>query len=198
VKLLLIDDNRDRAGKLAAVLARDSAVEVMLCPPGMALAEAVAALAPDVVLIDMARPDRDALEGIRRISAADPRPIALFIDHDDPVFMEEAISAGVSSYNVLGTPPEDLKPLLRAAVSIFRRHRTAEQKLHRTAAELQERQTIDRAKTLLMRNRQLTEPQAHRYLQRQAMAQGRRIADIAADIAADPPITPLAKKVFIP
>jgi response regulator NasT len=88
--------------------------------PGEFLADAVAALAPDVVLVDMARPDRDALDGIRRVTGHNPRPIVLFVDQDDPAFMEEAISAGVSSYNVPGLPPPGVKPILRAAASLFR------------------------------------------------------------------------------
>ena len=45
-----------------------------------------------------------------------------------------------------------------------------------------ERQVIREAKEILMRQEGLTEPQAHRLLQQQAMNQGRRMADCALQI----------------
>ena len=62
---------------------------------GGSLADAVASLSPDAVLVDMAR------------------PAALFVDEDAPVFMEAAIGAGVPSCNALGMPPPDVKPTVR-------------------------------------------------------------------------------------
>jgi response regulator NasT len=180
LKVLLADDDRERAGAVAHVLASDPAIIVLHLQPGEFLVDAVAALAPDVVLVDMARPDRDALDGIRRVAEDNPRPIVLFVDQDDPAFMEEAISAGVSSYNVLGLPPPDVKPILRAAVALFRRHHSAQEELREAESKLEERGTIDRAKAILIRERRIDE--AYRWLRRQAMASGRRILEIARDV----------------
>jgi two-component system, response regulator / RNA-binding antiterminator len=179
LKLLLADDDAARARALAALLAQDPGLTVIRLAPDTPLADAVAAHAPDVILVDMARPDRDALEGVRQVAARDPRPVVLFVDEDDPDFMEEAIGAGVSSYNVLGLPPPDVKPILRAAVALFRRHQQAQEALACSQRELAGRAAVARAKALLMRERRLTEPQAHRWLQRQAMARGARLAEIA-------------------
>jgi len=179
LKLLLADNDPARARALAGLLAQDPGLTVIRLDPDTPLADAVAAHAPDVILVDMARPDRDALEGVRQLTARDPRPVVLFVDEDDPAFMEEAIGAGVSSYNVLGLPPPDVKPILRAAVALFRRHQQAQDALARSQRELADRVAITRAKALLMRERRLSEPQAHRWLQRQAMARGARIAEVA-------------------
>ena len=160
----------------------DPAITFLRLAPRESLLDAVSAQAPDVVLIDMARPDRDALESLRLLSARDPRPIVLFVDQDDPQFMEEAISAGVSSYNVLGTPPPDVKPILRAAVALFRQHQQARTALQSAEARLSERTLVDRAKARLIRERRLSEPDAYRWLRRSAMTSGRRIVDIARDL----------------
>ncbi len=55
------------------------------------------------------------------------------------------------------------------------------QEAHRRLREL-ERKLIDGAKQVLMHKRQLAEPEAHRWLQRQAMAAQRRMADVATDV----------------
>jgi two-component system, response regulator / RNA-binding antiterminator len=182
VRILLADDNAARAGALTKVLEADLSLTVLRPRPGELLADAVAALAPDVVLVDMARPDRDALEGIRIVASNAPRPIVLFVDEDDAGFMEEAIGAGVSSYNVLGVPPPDVKPILRAAAVMFRHHQTARSELRHAEGLLREREIVDRAKAILIRERRMAEPDAYRWLRKRAMASGKRIPDIAQEI----------------
>jgi response regulator NasT len=108
----------------------------------------------------------------------------MFVDRDDRTFMEEAIAAGVSSYNVVGTAFPDIKPIVMAAVAIFRKHQQVADDLTRAKATLLERDTINRAKSMLMRQRHFDEPQAYRWLRRRAMNESRRIGDIAADLLA--------------
>jgi response regulator NasT len=182
VKVLLADDDAERAGAIAHVLAADEGLTVARLKPGDLLAEAVAALAPDVVLVDMARPDRDALDGIRQMTAQNARPVVLFVDEDDPTFMEEAINAGVSSYNAIGMLPPDVKPILRAAAALFRRHQQAQDDLKQAEARLRERTVVDRAKAILMKQRRLSEPDAYKWLRRNAMSSARRIVDVAQEL----------------
>ncbi|WP_428492338.1 ANTAR domain-containing response regulator [Rhodopila sp.] len=182
MKVLLADDDTERAGAVARVLAADPGLSVVRLKPLESLADAVAGLAPDVVLVDMARPDRDALDGIRQVAALDQRPVVLFVDQDDPAFMEEAILAGVSSYNAIGTPPPDVKPILRAAVALFRRHQRARDDLRQAETRLHERAVIDRAKAILIKQRRLSEPDAYKWLRRTAMTRGRRIVDVAGEL----------------
>jgi len=182
VKVLLADDDPERAGAVARVLASDEGLTVFRLKPSESLVAAVATLAPDVVLVDMARPDRDALDGIRQVAALNVRPVVLFIDEDDPAFMEEAISAGVSSYNAIGMPPPDVKPVLRAAIALFRHHQQARDGLKRAEASLREREVIDRAKAILIKQRRLSEPDAYKWLRKSAMSSARRIVDVASEL----------------
>ena len=187
MKLLLADDDAGRARDLARVLAADPSIELVRTRRGELLADAVRDHAPDLILIDMSRPDRDALERLRSLGGAEARPIVLFVDEDDAGFMEEAIGAGVCSYNVLDLPPPDIKPILRAAVALFRRHQAVQSELRAAETRLRERALIDRAKSILMVQRRLPEPDAHRWLQRHAMAGGRRLVDVARDLVQGTP-----------
>jgi len=139
-------------------------------------------LAPDIVLVDMARPDRDALDGIRQVTALHARPVVLFVDEDDAAFMEEAIGAGVSSYNAAGVKPPDVKPILRAAAAMFRRFQQTQDELRDAEARLQARAIVDRAKAILIKQRRMSEPDAYKWLRRTAMGKGRRIIDVANDV----------------
>jgi len=182
LKILLADTDPERAAILEQRLHEISDAAILRPPSGGSLIEAVATLAPDVIIVDMARPDRDGLDDLRRASAANPRPIVMFVDRDDREFMEAAIAAGVSSYNVVDTAFPDVKPIVMAAVAIFRKYRQLADDLEKAKATLLERETINRAKALLMRRRNIDEPQAYRWLQRRAMNESRRISEIAADV----------------
>ena len=184
MKVLLADADDERAACLEASLAAAQPAEVVRLGPHEGLREAVLLHRPDVVIVDMARPDRDSLEGIRQVAAADPLPVVLFVDGDDAAFMEEAFAAGVSSYNVLGAALPDVKPIVRAAIAMFRRFSRVEAELRKAEASLDDHRAVDRAKALLMRRRGCTEPQAYAVLRRRAMDTGRRIAEVAAEFVA--------------
>jgi two-component system, response regulator / RNA-binding antiterminator len=182
LKLLLATDDAARERLLTQALAPDRGVTVLRPRPDEPLPDAVAACAPDVVLVDMARPNRDALDRLCQMSAQDPRPIVLFVHHDDPQFMEAAIAAGVASYNVVGTSLPDVKPILRAAVALFRQHQQTRVALNAAETKLREQTIIAQAKARLIRERRLSEPDAYRWLRRTAMASGRRIVDVARQV----------------
>ena len=193
MRVLLADANLERASSLADHLVETGTVDVLRLAAGESLALAVVRLRPDVVLVDMARPDRDQLDSIREVASRHPSPIVLFVDRNDPAFMEAAIEAGVSSYNVVGAALPDVKPIVEAAVVMFRRYRQIETELKKAEASLKERALIDRAKAKLMQERRMSEPDAYRWLRRQAMDRGRRIADVAADLL-DGSLAPMDRK----
>jgi len=182
LKVLVADSNAERAALLEERLREISDAVIRRVPTGGSLLDAVAAEIPDVVIVDMARPDRDALDDLRRVSTDNPRPVVMFVDRDDRVFMEDAIAAGVSSYNVVGAAFPDVKPIVMAAVVIFRKYQQLATDLHQARTSLMERETIDHAKALLMKERNVDEPQAYRWLRRKAMNESKRIAVVAAEL----------------
>lgn len=185
MRVLLADTDPERAAAVERALWDAGATGLDRPGPGEALLRAVTRLSPDVVIVDMERPDRDALDDLRHVARHAPRPIVLFIDADDRGFMEDAIAAGVSSYNVVGASLPDVKPVIAAAIAMFRRFAQMEAELRRAEAVLQERTTIDRAKSVLIRTRKLSEPDAYRWLRTTAMKTGRRIADVAAELVTE-------------
>jgi response regulator NasT len=182
LNVLLVDDNQARAETVTRQL-RDSGVSFILRPDvGESLVASVLRYAPDVVIVDMSRPDRDSLDGIRELSSQKSYPIIMFVDQDDSSFMEQAIDAGVTSYNVVGSSVPDVKPIVMAAVAIFQRYQNLAGKLLEAQALLAERITIQRAKASMMQQRKMTEPQAYQWLRRQAMNSGKRMVEIASEI----------------
>ncbi len=179
---MLADSDPDRAAAIERSLTGSKVTRVAA---GQPLIKAVRAHAADLIIVHMARPDRDALDGLRAIAAHEPRPIVVFVDEDDPAFMEAAVAAGVNSYNVIGAALPDVKSIVRHAVAVFGRFRQLESERERAEASLAERRLIDQAKMLLMKRHKMSEPQAYRWLRRRAMNSGRRLVEIAQAVVHD-------------
>jgi len=139
-------------------------------------------LAPDVVVIDLENPDREALEHMFEVTRAVRRPIAMFVDRSDAAMIEAAIEAGVSAYVVDGLRKERVRPILEMAVSRFAAFDRLRDELERTRQALGERRTIERAKGILMKRRGMSEEEAYTMLRQSAMNQGRRIGEVASSI----------------
>lgn len=181
LRILLIDTDDARAKALEEKLSHAGYAQVFRADAAD-LASAVDRSRPDLIIIDMALPDRDALEDIRAISSASP--IVMFAGTDDPAFAQEAIAAGVCSYNLSGVALADVRPIMASAIALFNRHRHVETELAAAKALLEERRLIERAKAILMKNRKMTEPEAYRWLQKSAMDQSRKLAQIVAEFVA--------------
>jgi len=181
LKILLIDTEADRAKALEKKLFEAGFSDVSRVTSGDHLIAEVERIAPDLVIIDMALPDRDTLEDIRNLSANTPRPIMMFSDKDDPAFVDEAIAAGVCSYNLSGIASQEVKPIVASAIALFRRYRHVETELAAAKALLDERRLLERAKAILMRDRKMSEPEAYRWLQRKAMNENRKLSQIVAE-----------------
>lgn len=134
---------------------------------------------PDIVLIDMSNPDRDTLEHVIMVSDTQARAVALFVDRTDEALTQAALTAGVSAYVVNGLDMHRIKPVLDTAIARFQVMRQMRSELDAAKQALIDRKTIDRAKGIIMRQRNMSENEAYTLLRQTAMGQGRKIADIA-------------------
>jgi response regulator NasT len=181
LRILLIDANSERAGALEAALKQSGFSDVIHAVTSD-LAAAVEQTHPDLIVIDMALPDRDALEDIRAVASV--RPTVMFADTDDPNFAQDAISAGVCSYNLSGVALADIKLVMASAIALFQRYSRVETELAAARAELDERRQLERAKAILMKGRRMSEPEAYRWLQKKAMNESRKLAVVVAEFVA--------------
>ena len=109
LRILLINDTARKVGRLKNALS-EAGFEV-LDESGLTvdLPARVAALRPDVILIDSESPGRDVLEQVCLVSRDQPRPIVMFTDEHDPKVMRQAIQSGVSAYIVEGIQAQRLR-----------------------------------------------------------------------------------------
>ena len=180
--ILVIDANAVRAAIIRDGLSEVAGARITVVSETGGLVQLIAELDPDVIFIDLENPNRDQLEHMLQVSRAVRRPVAMFVDQSDTASVEAAIDAGVSAYIVDGLKKERVKPILDMAISRFNAFDRLQRELEATKSELAERKHIERAKSILIKSRDLSEPDAYALLRRTAMNQNKRIAEVAENL----------------
>ncbi len=182
LRVMLVDDNGERAAMVEERLLSCGFEVTMVIPSAAGLLFQIEKNRPDVVVMDLQSPDRDVLESLAIINHHNPTPVVMFSREDDPDYIRQAVSAGISTYLVGGIDPDQVKPIIDVAMAQFRAFQSLREELHSTRAELEERNLIDKAKRLLMTQRGLDEDAAHRLLTKLAMDNNQRLPVVARTV----------------
>lgn len=192
MRIAIVDDSGLRASILKEGLVEAGYDDIEVVAPHGAFVARLERMAPDIVLMDLGDPSRDALEEMLAVSRALARPIAMFVDRSDEAMIGAAIDAGVSAYVVDGLRKERVKPILELAIRRFNAFSAIRAERDEARSALADRKIIDRAKAILMQERGLSEPDAYALLRSTAMNQGRKLVEVAdalitAHALLDPP-----------
>jgi two-component system, response regulator / RNA-binding antiterminator len=182
LKIVIVDENPLRAAILVDGLAEAGYTHVIRIEETVSLLARIYSLDPDVILIDLENPSRDMLAQMFQVSRAVKRPIAMFVDQSDTAAIEAAVDAGVSAYIVDGLKKERIKSIIDLTVSRFNAFARLQEELDRTRSELSERKVIERAKGILMKAKNISEPDAYALLRKTAMNQNKKLADVAQSV----------------
>jgi len=152
---------------------------VAAIPADTFLAERLAQLQPDLIIVDSESEARDALEHVVLATREAPRPIVMFTNDEDTTHVKDAVAAGVCAYIVAGLAPQRIRPILDVAMARFAHEQALRAELADARTELQDRKTIDRAKGLLMQRQGLSEQAAYDKLRKTAMDKGLKLGEVA-------------------
>ena len=179
LRVIVVDDERDRAALVKAALEADGVTVVAVLGSGAGLTAKVAELAADVIIVDMDSPDRDILEDMRRVGVEQNRPVVMFAQDGKPETIRAAVEAGVSAYVVDGLKPDRVRSVIDVAIARFAQFQDLRSQLDKAKSTLAERKQIEKAKGILMKRRQVDEEAAYGLLRRMAMDQKQRLIDVA-------------------
>lgn len=119
ISVLVADDHQLVAAALRAAFARDGDILIVgETHEGAEVAALVAALRPDVLLLDLTMPDVDGLEVLRRLSdgGAAVRVVVLSM-HTTASYASRALKLGALGYVGKSAPATELVQAIRAAAS---------------------------------------------------------------------------------
>jgi len=137
---------------------------------------------PDLLIVIMDNIDQAAITQLKMINQHYPLPIVVFTNVGSDEDIEHAVESGVTSYIVNGFAESRVIPILTAARARFKQQTKLLKQIGELQTTLVERKVIDRAKGLVMQQRQCTEDEAYKLLRTTAMAQNARMAVLAQNI----------------
>ena len=182
LRVMLVDDTQKDVSLLKEALDAAGYEVVAEEWSPATLLERVGAVRPDVIIIDTDSPSRDVLEQVVIVSRDDPRPIVMFTDDGDSGTIQAAIKAGVTAYIVAGMQQERLRPILEVAQARFDADRALREELRIAQGRLAERKIIEKAKGLLMEQKQISEEAAYRLMRKLAMDRNLTLLEVAQQL----------------
>ena len=179
MNVILLAEGDDRPESFAERLAAAGCGVEACVGDVAALAEILDRGSADVVVVDLARPDRRLVEAVGALCRHRAIPVAVFVEKTDPEAIRDALRAGISSYVVRGSDEARLRDALEVARARFDEERALREELASVRSSLADRKVIEQAKGRLMELEGLDEQAAYDALRRWAMRQNCRIIEVA-------------------
>ncbi len=139
-------------------------------------------ISPDVLILSTEALTSMVLKQLGEINEIAPLPIIIFSETDSPAMIKDVIKVGVSAFIVHEILPQRLPSIISVARARFRSMQALRNELKQTKTQLQGRKYIDRAKGLIMSQKNINEQQAYQQLRKMAMDQSTSLADVAKNI----------------
>jgi response regulator NasT len=146
---------------------------------GEAAIELTESKKPDLVVMDVKMPKLDGISAAERIAKQRIAPVVILTAFAQRDLVERARDAGAMAYLTKPFTIEDLIPAIELAVSRFLEIKQLDAEVTDLQDQLKARKLIERAKGLLMKKLQISEPEAFKWMQKTAMDKRRSMTDVA-------------------
>jgi response regulator NasT len=122
---------------------------------------------PDLAILDVKMPEMDGITAAEQIISI--APVLMLTAFSQRDLIERARDAGVMAYVVKPFSINDLLPAIEIAISRHRHMKSLESEVADLYDRLETRKIIDRAKGILMKAMNLSEPESFNWIQKTAM-----------------------------
>ena len=139
-------------------------------------------LEPDLVVMDVKMPIMTGIEAAEIIMDERIAPVVMLTAFSQRDLVEQAREAGAMAYVVKPFDASDVVPAIEMALARFAELRAVEDEAADLAERLESRKLIDQAKGLLQDSFGMTEAEAFRWIQKQAMDMRKSMRDVAEGV----------------
>jgi len=122
---------------------------------------------PDLAILDVKMPEMDGITAAEQIILL--APVLMLTAFSQRELVERARDAGVMAYVVKPFSINDLVPAIEIAISRHKQMKSLESEVADIYERLETRKIIDRAKGILMKAMNLSEPESFSWIQKTAM-----------------------------
>ena len=141
---------------------------------------------PDLIILDVKMPILDGISAAEQLIGI--CPVLMLTAFSQKELVERARDSGVMAYVVKPFTINDLLPAIEISISRHRQMKTLETEVADLYERLETRKLLDRAKGILMKALNLSEPEAFSWIQKTAMDQRTSMKAVAEAIISPPSI----------
>jgi response regulator NasT len=179
IRVLIAEDEALIRLDLKEMLTEEGFDVVAEVADGAAAVEKARELQPDLAILDIKMPVMDGLSAAEHITDERLAAVLILTAFSQRDLIEKARRAGAMAYLVKPFQKHDLLPAIEIAAGRFADLQGLESQVGTLQDRLEARKVIERAKGLLQQQEGLSEQEAFRRLQQQAMSDRLSMRDVA-------------------
>ena len=167
LRILVAEDETIIRLDLVEMLTESGYEVVAQAENGAAAVELAKLHKPHLAILDVKMPEMDGITAAEQIISI--APVLMLTAFSQRDLIERARDAGVMAYVVKPFSINDLLPAIEIAISRHRQMKSLESEVADLYDRLETRKIIDRAKGILMKAMNLSEPESFNWIQKTAM-----------------------------
>ena len=137
---------------------------------------------PDLALLDIRMPNCNGLEAAAIVFQQLHVPVVILTAYSDPEYVSTASESGVFGFLLKPASQDQLRVCLNVAWGRFREYLNQDEQIDSLKQRLEDRKTIEQAKWLVVKHKQISEPEAMKLLQRQSRDTRQPLVKVAQSI----------------
>ncbi len=134
---------------------------------------------PDIALLDIRMPGLDGLGAAETIYNEMRVPVVMISAYSDPEYVSTSNRVGVFGYLLKPVTRDQLRVGIEVAWSRFLKHLELSDEVGSLQQRLEQRKIIEQAKWIIVKRKDVEEPEAMRMLQKQARNGRKPLVDVA-------------------
>ena len=139
---------------------------------------------PDIAILDIKMPNRDGISAAEEITRDLDLPILMLTAYSERPLVMRAAEAGALAYLLKPVAAEELAASLSLALARHREKELLRSEIEKLEETLHERETIDKAKAILMERVGLNENEAYSRMRQRAREKRVKMVQVAQTIIA--------------
>ena len=181
-KILIADDDAVIRLDIRAMLETLGHCVVAEAEDGERACQLARTLKPDLLILDVMMPKKNGLEVAEVVSKERLGAVMLLTAYSDVPMIEQASRAGVLAYLVKPFRHQELQPAIEITLTRYREMLAMEGALDAAQDQIEASRQIGRAKRVLMDRHSISDQEAYRRLQSQALTSSHSLREIAEAI----------------
>ena len=153
--------------------------EILECADGITAVSLCLEKIPDLAILDVSMPGKDGITAAAEIRKVLKIPLLLLTACYDPETVQRAKKNGIAAMLTKPLRAQDLLPAIELAYAHVDEIEALKEEVEDLKETIESRKVIEKAKGILMRSRNLSEPDAFRMMQKLAMDKRKSMKQIA-------------------